>query len=160
MKKCYVAVAVVLVALSLMSAPASAAQTSRDGIGVPSSTTLDACGYFVGTQTPANIRTTTSGGATSVTERGTWVGVSNNYDNGPVNSLGAVSGGYALQKTTYADGSISGTETFTSSSGTIQQVFSFSPSTGWTVSVVATRQLSFLTSDTNGACYTGAFPRP
>ena len=37
---------------------------------------------------------------------------------------------------------------------------SYVPTSGWHVSVRATRSLAFLTSDTNGVCYTGPFPRP
>jgi hypothetical protein len=159
-KKSVLAVAVILLALSAMAAPAFAAQNSREGIGESSTTTLDACGYFVGTETLGNIRTTTSGGVTTTLERGTWVGVSNNYGNGPVSSLGSVSGGYVKETKTYPDGSITGTEMLNSRAGKIDQVFSFNPTTGWTVSVVATRDLAFLTSNTSGECYTGPFPRP
>jgi hypothetical protein len=97
-------------------------------------------------------------------EKGTWTGVSNNYGGGPVASLGSVKGSYSLSEDgSYSDGTgtiTNGVETFRSDAGTISQTFSFDPATGWHVSVTATGSLAFLTSDTNGDCYTGAFPRP
>ncbi|MEP7001419.1 MAG: hypothetical protein ABI969_13125 [bacterium] len=127
------------------------------GSKISSSTTLDACGYFVGVQTANK----TSVNGTLHSDNGTWSGVSNNYVNTPVASLGAVSGSYTdsynLDPLT---GYISnGSETFRSNAGTITQSFAFD-ATGWHVSVTATGSLSFLTSDTNGNCYTGPFPRP
>jgi len=77
-----------------------------------------------------------------------------------VASLGAVKGSFSETYTEDSTGNLSGTETFQSNAGSISQVYSFSTSIGWTVSVNATRDLSFLTSNTNGDCYTGAFPRP
>lgn len=121
------------------------------------STTLDACGYFVGTST-AN-KTSVQG--TLFSDNGTWTGVSNNYGGGPVASLGAVHGSYT-QSYNYdsATGFITnGSEVFRSNAGTITQSFAFD-ATGWHVSVTATGDLSFLTSDTDGNCYTGPFPRP
>lgn len=129
------------------------------GQKITSPTTLDACGYFVGTQT-AN-KTTTVGSNHS--ENGTWTGVTNNYVNTPVASLGAVKGSYTETTTTNADGSVtSGTETFRSTAGQIDQTFSYGSGVvgGFSVSVTATGSLSFLTSNTDGACYTGPFPRP
>jgi hypothetical protein len=126
--------------------------------GTTSSTTLDACGYFTGEQTPANSKTD---GATT-TERGTWTGVSNNYVNTPVASLGKVQGAFVETSTTDSNGNVTGTESFTSNAGKIDQTFTYGPDVpgGFSVSVVATRDLSFLTSDTDGQCYTGPFPRP
>jgi hypothetical protein len=84
-------------------------------------------------------------------------------------SLGAVQGAYSETTQTGGDpfGSsdpaayFQGTEQFVSGAGKINQTFYFSPSNpgGWTVTVTATRDLSFLTSDTNGNCYPGPFPR-
>ena len=158
-KRLHAIVAMVLVAVSLMAAPVSA-NNGDHGKGTPSSTTLDACGYFVGTQTSSNSSESTADGITTSSERGTWVGVSNNYDNGPVASLGTVRGSYSEVTTTYADGSFSGMESFNSGAGKIEQTFSFSEATGFNVQVTATRDLAFLTSDTNGFCYAGEFPRP
>lgn len=146
-----------LVTAALAVAVPAFAYNETHGQKITSSTTLDACGYFVGSQT-AN-KTTQSG--TSVTEKGTWTGVSNNYVFTPVASLGTVTGSYTesydVDGTT---GAISnGSEIFRSDAGMITQSFSYDPSTGWHVSVTATGDLSFLTSDTNGGCYTGAFPR-
>lgn len=126
--------------------------------GTPTSTTLDACGYFVGVQTAAN--TKTKNGVTE--QHGTWTGVSNNYVNTPVASLGDVHG--AFREATWLDGNgdTVGTEDFTSNAGKIHQSFTYGPNVvgGFSVQVTATRSLSFLTSDTNGDCYMGPFPRP
>jgi hypothetical protein len=151
--------AALVAAAAVLAVPALAVNDSP-GQKDTSSTTLDACGYFVGTQT-AN-KTSTSG--TTYAEKGTWTGVSNNYGGGPVTSLGPVQGSYSLSQ----DGSFSGgagtitngAEVFRSDAGTITQTYAYDPTTGWHVSVTATGSLSFLTSDTNGSCYTGAFPRP
>jgi hypothetical protein len=144
---------------AVMAVPTFAVNASP-GQKVTSSTTLDACGYFVGTQT-AN-KTATSG--STYTEKGTWTGVSNNYGGGSVTSLGPVQGSYSLsQDGSYAGGTgtiTNGTEVFRSDAGMITQTYAYDPTTGWHVSVTATGSLSFLTSDTNGNCYTGAFPRP
>jgi hypothetical protein len=141
-----------------VAVPAYAVNTSP-GQKTTSSTTLDACGYFVGLQT-AN-KTSTSGGGS--TENGTWTGVSNNYGNGPVTSLGTVKGSYT-ETTSFdqASGTTTGTETFRSNAGTITQTFSYGPNVVgfFSVTVTATGALSVLTSDTNGGCYTGTFPRP
>jgi hypothetical protein len=127
--------------------------------GSPGSTTLDACAYFVGTQTAQTTKSiTNSDGSVTTTEHGSWTGVTNNYVNTPVASLGSVEGRYAETYTKNVDGSISGTENFVSSAGNIDQVFIIGP--GYNVSVTATKSLSFLTSNTNGACYTVPFPRP
>jgi hypothetical protein len=126
-----------------------------------SSTTLDACGYFIGTQTPSNDSTNTSNGVMSETQHGTWTGVENNYVFTPVASLGDVHGAYTEVTQTTADGTTTGTETFTSNAGKIDQAFSYGPSVPgyFSVTVTATRDLAFLTSDTNGNCYSGPFPR-
>src|SRR3954453_1283527 len=123
-----------------------------------SSTTLDACGYFIGTQSPAH---TDTSGSTS-TEKGQWSGVTNNYVFTPVASLGNVHGAYQETTTTDANGNVTGTESFTSNAGKIDQTFAYGPDVpgGFSVTVTATRDLSFLTSDTNGNCYTGPWPRP
>jgi hypothetical protein len=143
-----------LVASAVVIAVPAYAGNDSPGQKIMSTTTLDACGYFVGVQT-AN-ETTNSGSTYS--EKGTWTGVTNNYVNTPVASLGDVVGSYSETVVTNPDGSINGTEIFHSNAGQINQTFSFKGT--WTVSVTATRSLSFLTSDTNGACYTGPFPRP
>ncbi len=148
-----VTLAGMVAAAAVMAVPALAVNDTP-GQKLTSSTTLDACGYFVGSQT-AN-KTTTSGA--TYTEKGTWTGVSNNYVNTPVASSGTVTGSYSETVTTNPDGSISGTESFKSDAGQIDQIFAYNGT--WTVSVTATGDLSFLTSDTNGDCYTGAFPRP
>lgn len=126
----------------------------------PSTTTLDACGYFTGVQTASNSRTGTRPDGTSYSsDEGTWTGVSNNYGGGPVASLGPVNGRYREASTgSYAAGTLSGTEKFESEWGNITQTYSFN-GISWSVSVAATGDLSFLTSDTNGHCYTGTFPR-
>lgn len=158
MTRLFVVAMMILAALGLLATPSVVAQ---GGKGTPTTTTLDACGYFVGTETASNSRETVNAdGSTTVTERGTWIGVSNNYGNGPVASLGTVKGSYHKVVTENADGSLSGTESFNSGAGKIEQTFSFTPGVGYTVSVSATRDLSFLTSDTAGSCYAGEFPRP
>lgn len=158
MKKVYVALGAALLAMSMLVVPAFAANTHGD----PESTTLDACGYFVGTQTASVSHTSTSDGVTSTTEHGAWTGVLNNYVLTPVDSLGDVHGAYSETTTTDANGVVTGVETFTSNAGQISQTFTFGPGVpgGYMVSVTATRDLSFLTSDTNGQCYTGPIPRP
>lgn len=123
-------------------------------------TTLDACGYFYGSQTAENSSVTTNGGTTYSSSRGTWTGVFNNYVNTRVESLGVVQGAFSDSHSVDSAGNVSGTEHFVSNAGKIDQNYSFSLLTGWSVSVTATRDLSFLTSDTNGHCYTGPFPRP
>ena len=151
--------AVLVVAAVAVAVPAYGFNGSP-GQKITSSTTLDACGYFVGTQT-AN-KTTTSGSRRH-SENGTWLGVSNNYGFGPVNSLGPVKGSYT-ESTSYdvTRDVTSGTEIFRSNAGQINQTFSYGSGVvgGFSVTVTATGSLSFLTSDTNGACYTGTFPRP
>ena len=99
---------------------------------------------------------------TLFTDKGTWTGVSNNYGGGPVASLGTVTGSYtdSYNYDSSTGAVTNGSELFRSDAGTITQSYAFDPLTGWHVSVVATGSLSFLTSDTNGACYTGTFPRP
>jgi hypothetical protein len=158
MKKRLMFIAALAVAAVAVAVPAYGFN-GTPGQKTPVSTTLDACGYFVGTQT-AN-KTTTSG-ATS-TEKGTWTGVLNNYTLTPVASLGSVKGSYTETTTTdSATGTTTGTETFRSSAGQITQSFSYGPlvTGGFSVTVTATGDLSFLTSDTAGGCYTGPFPRP
>jgi hypothetical protein len=139
------------------SAGPALANNLTPGQKTPTTTTLDACGYFTGVST-AN-KTTQSG--TFYTDKGTWTGVSNNYYDTPVASLGTVTGSYTdsgnLDPST---GAITGgTEVFRSDAGSITQSYAFDPATGWHVSVAATGSLSFLTSSTNGACYMGTFPR-
>jgi hypothetical protein len=150
--------AAVAVAAVAVAVPAYAVNETP-GQKISASTTLDACGYFVGTQT-ANVTSTGTDGST--TERGTWVGVDNNYVNTPVASLGMVHGSYAETTSTNEAGTTTGTEIFRSNAGQITQTFTYGTGVigGFSVSVTATGDLSFLTSDTNGACYTGAFPRP
>jgi hypothetical protein len=151
-------------AIALLGAGATAASAHPVNThgGTASSTTLDACGYFVGVQTPTTTKVTTnSGGSTTSTEHGSWTGVSNNYVNTPVVSLGSVQGEYTETVTRNVDGSETGTENFVSSAGKIDQVFVIGANfSSFAVSVTATKSLSFLTSDTNGGCYTGPFPRP
>ena len=134
------------------SAGPALASNHTPGQKTPTTTTLDACGYFIGVST-AN-KTTQSG--TFYTDKGTWTGVTNNYYSTPVASLGTVTGSYTDSGNSNADGSITnGTEVFRSAAGTITQSYAFDPVTGWHVSVTATASLSFLTSSTDGNCYTG-----
>jgi hypothetical protein len=151
------AVSVLGAALALAAGAVPAlAGNATPGQHAVSSTTLDACGYFVGTQT-AN-KTADTG--TSYSEKGTWTGVDNNYGGGPVASLGDVKGSYTESYDYAPNGDITnGTEIFRSNAGELTQTFQFVGGT-WSVSVTATRSLSFLTSDTNGHCYMGPFPRP
>ncbi len=140
-----------------VAAPALAVNATP-GQKITTTTTLDACGYFVGQQT-AN-RTDVSG--TLYSDKGTWTGVLNNYVMTPVASLGTVTGSYTdrynLDSST---GAISdGVEVFRSGAGMITQDYAYDPTTGWHVTVTATGSLSFLTSSTNGDCYSGPFPRP
>ena len=155
--------AVVIVALSI--GPAFAANSDNNGHkgGKDSSTTtLDACGYFGGTQTVSETKDYVVDGVTYHSEKGTWTGILNNYSNTPVASLGTVKGSYSETYTIDANGMLTGTENFNSGAGKIDQTFSYNSITysDFSVSVEATRDLSFLTSDTNGHCYTGTFPRP
>jgi hypothetical protein len=133
--------------------------SSAFAAGVPTKTTLDACGYFYGYQTASHSEQRVKEGVTQTNEHGTWVGVWNNYVNTPVASVSPVTGTYHDKHTRDAAGNISGTERFKSAKGNIDQVYAFNVSTGWHVKVVATDQLSFLTSDTNGHCYKGPWPR-
>lgn len=121
-------------------------------------TTLDACGYFTGSQTVK--RETVKNDVT--TDRGNFTGVTNTFPGTPVASLGPVKGSFVETTTIDSDGNTVGTESFTSSSGKIEQTFTFGPTVigGFSVSVTATGDLAFLTSDTDGNCYTGAYPRP
>jgi hypothetical protein len=127
--------------------------------GTTSKTTLDACGYFYGLQSSSTTKT----GATTTT-KGTWEGVWNNYVDTRVASLGTVQGAFSETTSTYGTNAqdTQGTESFTSNAGHIDQTFSFGPDVvgGYNVDVTATHDLSFLTSNTNGACYSGPFPRP
>jgi hypothetical protein len=131
------------------------ANNNTPGQKTPTTTTLDACGYFIGVST-AN-KTTQSG--TFYTDKGTWSGVSNNYSFTPVASLGTVTGSYTDSYNYDGTNITNGSEVFKSAAGSITQSYAFDPATGWTVSVTATGSLSFLTSDTRGNCYTGQFPR-
>ncbi|MEO6858201.1 MAG: hypothetical protein ABI323_06395 [Solirubrobacteraceae bacterium] len=54
---------------------------------------------------------------------GTWTGVENNSVFTPVASLGDVHGAFTEVTQTTADGTTSGTETFTSNAGKIDQAF-------------------------------------
>jgi hypothetical protein len=151
--------ATLVVAAVAVAVPAYVVNNSP-GQKISSSTTLDACGYFVGTQTANQTTSSVSSGVTSYTEKGTWTGVTNDYSFTPVASLGSVMGSYIEATTTNADGSITtGTETFHSNAGEIDQTFSYSAADVWDVTVTATGSLSFLTSSTNGACHAGPFPR-
>jgi hypothetical protein len=150
-----------LVVLSLLVSPALAAPGDKVPNDPPNATTLDACGFFVGIETPTQTKEYTEGGVTYRSEKGKWTGVTNNYGNGPVASLGDVKGTYRLETATGADGIIRGTESFHSSAGKIDQTFVLNFAVGsFDVTVVATKELSFLTSDTDGQCYAGQFPRP
>jgi len=148
-----------VVGTGLFASPALA-DTPTNTAGISSSTTLDACGYFVGTQTPKRSYTYVSGGVKHHVETGTWTGVDNNYSLTPVASLGSVKGSYSEVASTDASGNVNGIEAFQSNAGSISQQFAFTPASGYTVSVKATRNLSFLTCDTKGHCYTGPIPRP
>jgi hypothetical protein len=152
-----VAVGVVLLAMA-ETATADPGKSPKTG----SSTTLDACGYFVGTQTASDDSQSVSGGVISETQHGTWTGVENDYVFTPVASLGKVQGAFTEVTQTAADGTVTGTESFTSNAGKIDQTFTYGPSVpgGFIVTVTATRDLAFLTSSTNGNCYSGPFPRP
>jgi hypothetical protein len=154
MKRLIISMVAIVAALSMTSVALAVNQTP--GQKLSSLTTLDACGYFIGTQT--SNKSATSG--STYTEKGTWTGVSNNYVNTPVASLGTVTGSYSETVTTTnaTPGALSGTESFKSDAGQINQTFSFDGTT-WSVTVTATGSLSFLTSSTAGACYTGTFPR-
>lgn len=152
---------VLAVAVPLAGAGSAAAMPSNSQ-KTGSSTTLDACGYFLGTQTASNDTTTTgSDGTTYETQHGTWTGVENDYVFTPVASLGTVQGAYTEVTQTAPDGTITGTESFTSDAGKIDQTFTIGPNASFfEVTVTATRNLAFLTSSTAGECYSGPFPRP
>lgn len=166
-KKTIIGIAATTVIAGSVAVPAFAAPSAhnngRDSLrGDSSSTTLDACGYFIGTQTASEGSTTTlSDGSTYTTERGTWVGVMNNYGNGLVASLGNVRGSYS-ESYTVKSGVTTGVESFNSGAGKINQTYTYGTGVkgGFIVNVAATRDLSFLTSNTVGDCYTGQFPRP
>jgi len=155
MKRLVLATLVCAAATVGMASPAFADPASTQ---VPVSTTLDACGYFIGMQTPR--ATTEKNGVT--TQHGTWTGVTNNYLFTPVASLGSVAGSFEEQTETLPDLTEVGTETFHSGAGTIVQSFMIGSNVPgfFSVSVTATRDLAFLTSSTAGGCYTGPFPRP
>jgi hypothetical protein len=149
-----------LLSIGLFSLFAGATTASASTVGVPTETTLDACGYFVGTQTATQTYKYTNDGVTYSAEYGIWRGVDNNYSHIPVLSVSPVIGSYFDVHSKDATGNVHGIERFRSAKGNIDQTYSFSPTTGWSVGVVATNQLSFLTSNTNGHCYAGPFPRP
>lgn len=130
------------------------------GVGSTTTTTLDACGFFLGTQTQTQYHTFTKNGVLHDNERGTWTGVTN-VEGSKVASLGNVSGTYVENYTISKTGMLKGTEEFHSSVGNIAQQFSFNAATfsDFNVNVVATGELSFMTSNTNGHCYTGPSPR-
>lgn len=152
------------IAAFALGTTAFASNNTNDGPdfqNASSITTLDACGYFIGIQTPSEADQRVTNGVTYTIESGTWTGINNNYVNTPVASLGPVSGRFHDSHSKDAAGNVAGTERFTSAAGDIDQVYAYTASTHtWNVSVVATDRLSFLTSDTNGHCYTGPFPRP
>src|SRR4051812_909583 len=134
-----IAIAAVSVIGATLALGASSVFAGNDTPGqkLSSPTTLDACGFFVGTQT-AN-KTDTRGAVRS--SNGTWTGVSNNYGNGPVASLGTVHGSYTESTTTNIANTITtGTETFHSNAGEINQTFSYGSGVpfGFSVSVTAT----------------------
>jgi hypothetical protein len=151
-------IAVLISALAVLAVGGAGQASASPARGVTSTTTLDACGYFIGTQTAAN---TDTDGATT-TQRGTWTGVTNNYFLTPVASLGDVQGAFSETTTTNSSGDVTGTESFVSNAGKIYQTFAYGPDVvgGFNVAVTATRDLSFLTSSTAGQCYSGPFPRP
>lgn len=165
MKKTLTMLGVVATCLGLLAAPTMAAPSGNNGHGTPNAgeafTTLDACGYFFGYQTSNNIKETTIAGAVYTIERGTWTGVWNNYNNPKVGSLGNVQGSYVETTTVDANGNTTGTESFNSNRGQIDQSFSYGPDVagGYAVQVTATGDLAFLSSNTDGECYSGTFPR-
>jgi hypothetical protein len=156
--------AALVVAAVAVAVPAYAVNTSP-GQKDSSSTTLDACGYFSGLQTANKSTASTSNGATTYTEKGTWTGVSN-LDGSPVASIGSVKGSYTLSQDGSYSGGVgtvsNGIEVFHSNAGTITQTYAFDPTSGWHVTVTATGALSFLTTNTgtDGGCYSGPVPRP
>lgn len=158
MKKVFTSILLVLAALILTVS----ATLAKPIVGQTSSTTLDACGFFVGAATPTRVSEHTSRrGVTNIYDRGTFTGVDNNYGKGPVASLGPVTGSYVEKYVTDAAGNVSGVERFRSEAGTIDQTFAYNAATNtWSVSVTATGDLAFLTSDTDRHCYNDPFPRP
>ena len=173
MKRLSAVVVLSLIVLSLLVSSALAAPGDKVPNDPPNSTTLDACGYFFGIETPTQTKEYTENGVTYLSEKGAWTGVSNSAldpdgANGPlpseihpVASLGDVRGTYRLETAMGADGIVRGTESFNSSAGKIDQTFALDFANNvYVVSVVATKDLSFLTSDTDGQCYGGPIPRP
>ena len=150
-------IAVLLAGLLLTVSPTRA--NNKHG-GQTYSTTLDACGAFVGAATPTSRTERPYQGVTYSSERGTFTGVTDNDNKGPVASLRTVTGTYSETYTTGAAGNLSGTEIFWSKSGTISQTFSYDPASGHTVEVSAMGSLAFLTSDTIGHFHAGPVPRP
>lgn len=159
----FIGSAVLILAAAVPLALTGAAGAAPVGDHASSSTTLDACGYFVGTQTIRSDETrVASDGTVYDIQHGTWTGVENNYYLTPVASLGTVQGAYTQVTYTASDGTIVRTETFTSDAGMIAQSFMIGPNVPgyFSVDVTATRDLAFLTSSTAGQCYSGPAPRP
>ncbi len=158
----FISVAAVVLALVAILGITVLGSRALAGVALnTTATTLDACGYFTGFQTATNSRSGTHPDGTAYSsDEGTWTGVWNTYPTLTlVASLGPVNGQYRESSTgSYGALTLSGTEKFESKWGTITQVYSYNGT--WTVSVVATGDLSFLTSDTNGNCYSGPYPRP
>lgn len=128
---------------------------------VNSNTTLDACGYFHGFQTASKAyQETNKSGTTHYNEKGSWNGVFNQDGSLVIKGLGAVDGTYSENFFVKSDGDVQGVEHFNSSAGIISQQFAYSAASGWNVNVQATGALAFLTSNTNGNCYIGTYPRP
>ena len=148
-------------AIAMVSLFVGATTASASPIGVPTYTTLDACDYFFGFQTATRSYTSEEDGVTYTAEYGTWNSVFNHYPvPTPVLSVNPVVGTYyEVSSRDAATGNIRGVERFMSPRGNITQTFARTAGT-WSVTVVATGQLSFLTSDTNGHCYTTPYPRP
>lgn len=166
LRKLIVSIAAGLILSAAFIAPVFAA-SNGNGVdrteGIPTLTTLDACGYFIGMQTSQQAHIfTNSNDILHDNERGTWTGIDNNYYNTPIASLGRISGTYNESTSTSGNGVTSGSEEFQSSAGNISQIFTYGPGVpgGYEVSVHATGELAFLTSNTNGNCYSGQFPRP
>ena len=141
--------------LGTVAAPIGAGATTGTVFapGYPAPTTMDACSAFSAMQTSSQSNTvTTKNGTLSYYERGTWDELTQNWGT-PISPLPTPAGTYTEQYSVTASGSFTGTEEFQSSVGNVAQQYSYSASAGWTVNVVATGSLSFLTSNTNGNCY-------
>lgn len=143
-----------------VSVPVFAAKTNNTGMvhstGISLLSTLDACSNFLTTQTQTQYHIfTNANGILHDNERGTWKGVMNREES-PITSLSNIGGTYTSD-TTISNGLTRGTEELHSSSGNISQRYSISPNNTLKVNVIATGQLSFLTSQyINGKCYTSS----